>query len=285
MPNNVGYTIQVPIRQIDAEDVKNAFAKMYSYPEKVDLGFGVLEPNPITKEAFVEKCCAQFLFNIYKNYMIQKAETDAKVIAENQSNQRAQDVVAWFDNLRTETLTINPYTNHPTVEDVNVNTNSNQNVEIILTGTDPDNLPLTFEIFTQPNSGYANIFEETITYTPDPNHNGNVSLVYRAFNGNKYSNQAFVNVNVVCVKPSSLNINASTVKNTPIDITLSGVDPLVGNLTYSLGSTTSGVITLNGNVVTFTPEQDYVGEASFGFSVNNGIMSSDEFYVYITIGE
>ena len=94
MPDNVAYTIQVPIRQVDAEDVKNAFAKMFSYPEKVDLGFGVLEPNPITKEVFVEKCCAQFLFNIYKNYMVQKAENDAKIAAENESNQRSQEVVS-----------------------------------------------------------------------------------------------------------------------------------------------------------------------------------------------
>ena len=49
MPDNVGYTIQVPIRTVDAEDVKNAFAQMYNYQERVDLGLGVLEPNPVTK--------------------------------------------------------------------------------------------------------------------------------------------------------------------------------------------------------------------------------------------
>jgi hypothetical protein len=285
MPDNVGYTIQVPIRQVDVEDVKNAFAKMYNYQDKVDLGLGVLENNPVTKEKFVETYCAQFLFNIYKNYMIEKAEKDAKLLAEAQSNQRSEEVVTWFDNLRSELLTTNPYTNHPTVEDVYVTTNSNENVDIVLFGTDPDNLPLSFEIHTQPNNGSASIFEETLTYVPDVNYNGTISLIYRAFNGTKYSNQGFVHVNVTCVKPSSSNLNTSTIKNTPVDITLSSVDPLGGNLSYSLGSATSGAISLNDNVVTFTPDTDFVGDASFGFSVNNGIMSSDEFYVYITVGE
>ena len=116
MPDNVGYTIQVPIREIDAEDVKNAFAQMHGYQERVDLGLGVLEPNPMTKEKFVEAYCAQFLFNIYKNYMIQKAETDAKVAAEATSSQRSQEVVQWFDTLRSEAMPTDPYSNHPLVE-------------------------------------------------------------------------------------------------------------------------------------------------------------------------
>jgi hypothetical protein len=285
MPDNVGYTIQVPIRQVDAEDVKNAFAKMFSYQERVDLGLGVLEPNPITKEVFVEKCCAQFLFNIYKNHMIQKAESDAKVIAESESNQRSQDVVAWFDNLRSEALPANTYSNHPIVEDVSISTNSNQNIDIILTGTDPDNLPLSFEIYIQPNVGSASISEETLTYIPDANYNGTLGIVYRAFNGTKYSNPANIIIDVNCVKPSSVNISTIATKNTPVDIILLGTDPLNGSLSYSLGSATSGTISILNNVVTYTPDVDFTGEASFGFSVNNGFMDSDEFYVYITVGE
>ena len=74
MPTGVGYTIQVPIRSLDAQDVKDAFALYYNYKEKVDLGLGVLENNPVTKEDFVTSCCTQFMLNIYKNYMVEKAE-------------------------------------------------------------------------------------------------------------------------------------------------------------------------------------------------------------------
>ena len=79
--------------------------------------------------------------------------------------------------------------------------------------------------------------------------------------------------------------NTIATKNTPVDIILLGTDPLNGSLSYSLGSATSGTISILNNVVTYTPDVDFTGEASFGFSVNNGVMDSDEFYVYITVGE
>ena len=283
MPDNVAYTIQVPIRQVDAEDVKNAFAKMFSYPEKVDLGFGVLEPNPITKEVFVEKCCAQFLFNIYKNYMVQKAENDAKVAAENESNQRSQEVVQWFDNLRSEAFPENLLTNHPVVDNISLSINSNDNATIVLTGTDPDNLPLTFEIVTLPSHGTAELTDDTIIYQPNIEFGGNDTIAFRASNATKVSNVGEISISVTCAKPYSSNIDITTSINTAIDVTLSGNDDLGGTVTYTLGSATSGSMSLNENVVTYTPEQDYVGQASFGFTVNNGVMDSNEYYVYITI--
>lgn len=283
MPDNIGYTIQVPIRTVDAEDVKNAFAKMYSYQEKVDLGLGVLENNPVSKEKFVETCCAQFLFNIYKNYMVQKAETDAKNIAEAESSQRSQDVVAWFDNLRMESLPQNPYTNHPLVEDFLTSCNSNQVKTISLSGTDPDNLPLAFEIVGEINSGLAVISQEELTFTPDISYGGNVYINYRASNGTKVSNQGQITVQVTSVKPTSNNQNVSTQMNTPIDVTLSGSDSLGNDITFILGSATSGTVSISDNVVTYTPETDYVGDASFGFTVNNSVMNSDEYYVYVSV--
>ena len=283
MPENVGYTIQVPIRTVDAEDVKNAFAKMYNYQEKVDLGLGVLENNPVSKEKFVETCCAQFLFNIYKNYMVQKAETDAKNIAEAESSQRSQDVVAWFDNLRMQSLPQNPYTNHPLVEDVLTSCNSNQVKTISLSGTDPDNLPLTFEIVGEINSGSAVISQEELTFTPDISFGGNVYINYRASNGTKVSNQGQITVQVTSVKPTSSNQNVSTQMNTPINITLSGSDSLGNDITFTLGSATSGTVSILDNVVTYTPETDFLGDASFGFTVNNGVMNSDEYYVYVSV--
>ena len=283
MPDTVGYTIQVPIRTVDADDVKNAFAHMYNYQEKVDLGLGVLENNPVTKEKFVETCCAQFLFNIYKNYMIQKAEIDAKTAAETASNQRSSEVVQWFDNLRAESLPTDPYSNHPLVDNKSDLVNSNQSVTINIAGTDPDNLPLTYEIVQSPNSGEAVISQDNIVYTPDVNFGGDGFLTYKAFNGTKYSNTGEIFISVICVKPYSSILNVDTTMNVPLDITLSGTDPLGGNLTYSLGSATSGTISLSNNIVTYTPAADYTGEASFGFTVNNGVMDSDEYYIYLTI--
>ena len=60
------FTINVPIREADGEDVKNAFATAYGYTDTINAGNGVLVPNPITKEQFVQQCCINFMLNITK---------------------------------------------------------------------------------------------------------------------------------------------------------------------------------------------------------------------------
>ena len=187
MPVGVGYTVQVPIREIDSQDVKDAFCSFFNYPEKVDLGFGVLENNPVTKEQFVASCCTQFMLSIYKNYMIEKAEADAKALAEQQAATRALETAAWFDNLRLESLGSNPYTNHPVaVGGGFYETTKNTQIDITLSATDPDNLPLTFEI--NPNENYqSSVSYNVVSIFPNTDYVGLTNLGFRCFNGTKYS--------------------------------------------------------------------------------------------------
>ena len=74
----LGFTINVPIRDVDSADVKNAFASAYGYRETIDLGNGILEPNPVSKEQFVTSCCTQFLLSILKAYTVESAEAQAR---------------------------------------------------------------------------------------------------------------------------------------------------------------------------------------------------------------
>ena len=38
--------------------------------DSINAGNGVLVPNPITKEQFVQQCCINFMLNITKNYLL-----------------------------------------------------------------------------------------------------------------------------------------------------------------------------------------------------------------------
>ena len=96
----LGFTINVPIRDVDAQDVKDAFAATYGYRETIDLGNGIMEPNPVTKEQFVKSCCTQFLLTILKSYSIENAELVARNEASTAASQRAQENIALFDNLK-----------------------------------------------------------------------------------------------------------------------------------------------------------------------------------------
>lgn len=187
MPVGVGYTVQVPVREIDAQDVKDAFCHFFNYPEKVDLGFGVLENNPVTKEQFVASCCTQFMLSIYKNYMIEKVEADAKALAEQQAASRAIETAAWFDNLRLESLETNPYTNHPVAVGGGLyETNKNTQIDITLSATDPDNLPLTFEIVQNENY-QCSVSYNIVSIIPNTDYIGSTNIGFKCFNGTKYS--------------------------------------------------------------------------------------------------
>ena len=286
MPSGIGYTITIPIRQVDAQDVLDAFAYLNNYQDKVDLGFGVLEPNPITKEQFVASCCTQFMLNIYKNYMIEKAESDARLVAEQQAAQRAQEVTIWFDTLRTESFTTNPYTNYPVcIGGSTFETYRNQSVILNLAANDPENLTLTFEV-NPSNQFTLELSGNSLTATPLNNFIGSATIEFRAFNGTKYSPTVNHSINVLSDAPIGQDLTALVLKNTSEDITLSGTDPKSKPLTYTLTvPPLLGTATVNGNIVTFVPTTDFTGSDIFYYKISNGAVDSAEYSVSVTILE
>ena len=94
------FTVNVPVRDVDAEDVKNAFADAYGYRDTIDVGNGVSYPNPLTKEEFVTQCCTSFLLSILKGYMVEHAEELARSTATSEAAARAAENVALFDEAR-----------------------------------------------------------------------------------------------------------------------------------------------------------------------------------------
>ena len=191
------FTVNVPVRDVDAEDVKNAFADAYGYRETIDVGDGVSYPNPLTKEQFVTQCCTSFLLSILKGYMVENAEAIARTAAAAEAASRAAENVALFDAARLAALPVDPFTNHPTADDQNVTLSLNDSLIITLTGTDPDGVSIDFEIVTNPTNGVVELLGGQATYTPNTDFVGVDSFVFRAFNGTKYSPSATVNVEVV----------------------------------------------------------------------------------------
>lgn len=286
MPTGIGYTIQVPIRSLDAEDVKNAFALYYNYQEKVDLGLGVLENNPVSKEEFVTSCCTQFMLNIYKNYMIEKAEIEAKNLAIQESDTRAQDVTVWFDTLRTESYIVNPYTNFPTATSgLAFTTNMLTPVEIILEGSDPENLPLTFEISESPYYN-TNTSSNIVTLTPNQDFYGNTVMEFRAYNGTKYSPVYYHEIHVTDTRPVSSHINLVFDMGEVTQGFISASDPRSMPLTYEIvDHPTKGSVSLTDNDFEYTPHAGEFGDDSFTFKVSNSEVSSPLYLVSIFMND
>jgi hypothetical protein len=283
----LGFTINVPIRDVDAQDVKDAFAATYGYRETIDLGNGIMEPNPVTKEQFVKSCCTQFLLTILKSYSIENAELVARNQASTAASQRAQENIALFDAARIEALPVNPFENYPTVEEATASISKGDNAVINLVASDPDNLPLTFEVVNQPSNGTVLISDSELLYTPDVNFSGQAVIGIKAFNGTKYSPPVNVVIDVVSHNPIASTLHVSVVKNGTISIDLSGTDPENDSLTYSVDTpSVNGTLFQNDtNTQTYVPNTDYVGEDSFTFKAFDGVYYSDPATVHITVTE
>jgi hypothetical protein len=283
----LGFTINVPIRDVDAQDVKDAFAATYGYRETIDLGNGIMEPNPVTKEQFVKSCCTQFLLTILKSYSIENAELVARNEASTAASQRAQENIALFDAARIEALPVNPFENYPTVEEATASISKGDNAVINLVASDPDNLPLTFEVVNQPSNGTVLISDSELLYTPDVNFSGQAVISIKAFNGTKYSPPVNVVIDVVSHNPIASTLHVSVVKNGTISIDLSGTDPENDSLTYSVDTpSVNGTLFQNDtNTQTYVPNTDFVGEDSFTFKAFDGVYYSDPATVHITVTE
>jgi hypothetical protein len=286
MPTGVGYTIQVPIRSLDAQDVKDAFALYYNYKEKVDLGLGVLENNPVTKEDFVTSCCTQFMLNIYKNYMVEKAELDAKNLAVEQANVRSQEVTVWFDTLRSESYPVNPYTDYPTATSgLAFTTNMITAMDITLEGTDPNNLPLMYEVVENPYFT-TSINESVVSLTPSNDFYGNAAMSFRVTNGTKFSPPYYHEIHVLDTRPIASDMSLVFDMGESVQETIFATDPRDLALTYSVVEEPGlGELVLTDNNFVYTPNIEAFGEDYFTYKVFNGEVYSPVYKVNIFIND
>lgn len=277
-------SINIPIRQEDADDVLNAFASAYNYPETINIGNDVYAPNPISKEQFVQQCCVNFMLNVTKNYMIKIEEIAARAAATEAAATRAAEVTAWFDNNRLDSIGgIEIYQHFPQIQDATYNLNQGTSTTFDLTATDPDNLPLTFVITQQPTSGTITGTLPEVIYTPYEYFSGQDTIKFKANNGTKNSLEGTITF-IVNGKPIAESQSVFTDINQSVNIILNGIDPENQNLQYNIISnpilgSLSGVAP---NLI-YTPDQNAQGFDSFTFKVNDGLLDSEIATISITI--
>lgn len=268
------FTINVPIREADGEDVKNAFATAYGYTDTINAGNGVLVPNPITKEQFVQQCCINFMLNITKNYLVKVEEIAATNTAVAAVAIRTEEVTQWFDSARLESIGgVAVYQQFPQIADEEYALNQNESYEFTLSGTDPDNLPLTFEITQNPTLGVISGVNPDFTYTPHANLSGTDVLKFKANNGTKNSLEGTITFKINGA-PYAASLTADTTADTNVDITLVGVDPENDVLSYTvLTQPTLGVLSGTAPDLVYAPG-GVTGTDSFTFKVSDGQLES-----------
>lgn len=144
--------------------------------------------------------------------------------------------------------------------------------------TDPNSDTLTVESVTQPASGTgtASFTGTSVTYTPPSGYSGTATFTYTINDGNGGTSTASIFMTIPANSPPvAVNDAVYTVKNIAqsFDPRANDSDPDSDPLTISGVSNASGgtpVITGGGTGITFTPSNNFLGPASFTYTVSDG---------------
>jgi hypothetical protein len=145
----------------------------------------------------------------------------------------------------------------PIANPQSISTFEDISTDIILTGSDINNDPLTFTVVTPPTHGDLSGTAPNLTYTPDPNYNGTDIFTFRVNDGLFNSNIATVSINIAAVNDAPVLDpigNKSVLLGETLTFTATGSDVDNGTLMYALtGDATGAVIDPNTGVFTWTP--------------------------------
>ena len=176
--------------------------------------------------------------------------------------------------------------NPPGTANQSFSTNEDVAKSFTLDVASPNNASLTYTITSTPTHGALSGSDGSRTYTPAPDFNGNDSFTYTVSDGTHTSNTATVSITVLEVNdPPTANDDA---KSTDEDTTLTfPASDLTANdstgpanesaqtltvTSVTATANTHGSVVLSSGTVTYSPDPDYNGPASFSYHVcDNGI--------------
>jgi len=178
----------------------------------------------------------------------------------------------------------------PTAQDVTFDEDSIDNIITLAVANETEGNTLTYRITTQPTHGTMGGVAPDVTYTPNANYFGEDSFVFTVNNGTTDLDPAKVTITVTDVpEPPSLAPTATAQsitlnEDTTKDIVLEGNDSDGKSLTYSIVTPpVHGVLIGTTPNVTYIPDENYDGNDTFEFKVNNGTEDSTPATVSITL--
>ena len=186
---------------------------------------------------------------------------------------------------------------NPKCQDAVVTTEMETPVAITIGAYDPYNVPFTFSIVDEPTNGSVTIEMANVdfgagtlsspvfSYTPNAGFAGADIFTYTATNDNGVvGNTATVIINIPTQIPSASSFSVSTDVNVAVDFTINGSDPNSLPLSYNvISGTSNGSYSNSNNVITYTPNQDFVGSDSLQYTASNGTYTSTTATVNIEI--
>ena len=161
-------------------------------------------------------------------------------------------------------------------------------LEIELTGSDPNNDSLVFDILQTPGVGTINkISDDQYTYQPAPNSFGLFYLKFTASDEILVSEPGIITLVVEAVNdpPRAIGQSVETEINTPVEIILKATDVDNDPLTFSVEKKSPhGSVAVYGQKAIFTPDSGFNNPTEFTFKAYDGKLFSNAARVEIWVG-
>ena len=186
----------------------------------------------------------------------------------------------------TVTVTVGASSDAPVAYDVIVSTSEDVPVSVELDAFDADGDALSYDIVIAPAFGSLSGEGASRTYTPNADHSGSDSFVYRVNDGAADSNTANVVISISAEDdaPVADSHSVTTDEDTPVSIVLSGSDPDTEELIFSLvGEPEHGSLSGDLPNLLYSPDADFSGSDSLSFTVADGTQESAPATVSITV--
>jgi hypothetical protein len=186
----------------------------------------------------------------------------------------------------TVSITVTRTNHQPAANGQSVATAEDTALAITLTGSDPDNDPLTYTVTAAPAYGALSGTSPNLTYTPSANYNGSDSIQFVVNDGLVDSIAATVVITIIAVNDAPV-ANAQSVsvdQGASVTITLTGSDVDGDALTYSvLNGPANGALSGTAPSLTYTPNAGFSGSDSFTFVAFDGQLGSAPATASITV--
>jgi len=192
-------------------------------------------------------------------------------------------------NIATVVMTVSAEDDEPNTLDVATTTDEDVAVAVNLSADEYDGDSYSFAIINDVSNGTTALNGSTVTYTPNQDFNGEDSFTFEATDDRTARTNvatATITVNPINDAPVANDItNQVTDENRmmQLDITLDATDVDGDALTYNVTSTNNGSVTINDNIATYVPNQDWNGEDTFTYVANDGSLDSNAATVTITV--
>lgn len=175
--------------------------------------------------------------------------------------------------------------NPPGVSDRSAMTSEDTALPITLTAVNDNQNQLNFVVVTQPSSGTLSGTGANLTYTPNDDYNGADSFTYKAVDGSETSNTATVSITITSVNDAPIANSDDKSTDEDTDLVFSASDLTVNDskgaanesdeilMVTQVNSTvnTNGTVVLSNGQITYQPNANFNGAASFEYQVcDNG---------------